>query len=224
MSALLLEIRKAFETEADARNAPLMQAYMKSRMPYYGIATPLRRKLCKPIFSRLEISTSDAWQAHVLDLWRNARFREERYAALDLAADRRAEPFHEPRLMKMYEEMIVAGAWWDYVDDLSHRVGFILSRHPEKMKRKLISWSRCGDIWKRRTAIISQISARDVDLDFLYACIEPSLSSKEFFLRKAIGWALRDYAWIDPKEVIRYVKKNESRLSPLSRREALKNL
>ncbi len=76
-----------------------------------------------------------------------------------------------------------------------------------------------------RTSLICQLTFKEkTDLALLYACIEPSLGSKEFFLRKAIGWALRQHAWTDPKEVARYVKANESRLSPLSRREALKNI
>ena len=80
-------------------------------------------------------------------------------------------------------------------------------------------------MWKRRTSIICQLGfKRDTDLDLLYACIRPSLGSKEFFLRKAIGWALRQYAWTDPGEVQRYVRDHEGKLSPLSRREALKNV
>ena len=80
-------------------------------------------------------------------------------------------------------------------------------------------------LWKRRTAILSQLTFKqDTDLDLLYDCIGPSLPSKEFFLRKAIGWALRQYAWIDPAEVERYVREHEDELSPLSRREALKNV
>jgi 3-methyladenine DNA glycosylase AlkD len=80
-------------------------------------------------------------------------------------------------------------------------------------------------MWKRRAAILCQLGfRRETDLDLLYACIEPSLESKEFFLRKAIGWALRQYAWTDPREVRRYVTANRERLSPLSVREAMKNI
>ena len=87
------------------------------------------------------------------------------------------------------------------------------------------SWSRASNLWKRRSAILCQIGLkRDIDLDLLYDCIDPNLGDPEFFIRKAIGWALRDYAWIDPREVKRYVKKHQSELSPLSRREALKNI
>ena len=128
--------------------------------------------------------------------------------------------------MKVYEELIVSGAWWDYVDDIaSHRVGPILRDYPAPMRRKMLSWSRSADMWKRRTAIICQLGFKEqTDLGLLYACIEPSLSSREFFLRKAIGWALRQHAWTDPSEISRYVRRNGARLSPLSIREALKNV
>ena len=89
----------------------------------------------------------------------------------------------------------------------------------------MLAWSAADDMWKRRSAIMCQLRAADrTDRDFLYACIEPSLTSKEFFLRKAIGWALRQYARTDPTEVRRYVEENAGRLSPLSRREALKHI
>jgi 3-methyladenine DNA glycosylase AlkD len=87
------------------------------------------------------------------------------------------------------------------------------------------AWSTDPFLWKRRISIICQLSfKKDTDLDLLYANIEPNLSDREFFIRKAIGWALRQYAWTDPKEVVRYVATHESQLSSLSRREALKNV
>lgn len=227
MSRLLSDIRRAFKKAADPRKAKAMQAYMKSEMPYYGIQTVLRREILKPIFAQVELPSSAVWQSHVLGIWRGAKFREERYAALGLAADRRAQAFHEPSVIgSLYEEMIVDGAWWDYVDDLAHRVGDILRKHPAPTKKILLKWSKSENLWKRRTAIISQLNAKkgETDVAFLYACIEPSMDSKEFFLRKGIGWALRDLAWKEPAEVKRYVRENKSRLSGLSVREALKNL
>ncbi len=93
------------------------------------------------------------------------------------------------------------------------------------MKKAMLAWSRDADMWKRRTAILCQVAAKKkTDLDLLYGAIEPNLADKEFFLRKAIGWALRAYAWVDPAEIARYVRENEARLSGLSKREALKNI
>jgi 3-methyladenine DNA glycosylase AlkD len=223
---LLRRLRAALRQAADPLKAPLMQAYMKSAMPYHGVPSPLLRQICRETFTAVPLSSARAWQGLVLDLWRPAKFREERYAAMLLAGDKRAQPFQTPAAMKLYEELIVTGAWWDYVDDIaSHRVGNILRNHPQSMRTKMLSWSRSTNLWKRRTAIICQLGFKEhTDLELLYACIEPSLGSNEFFLRKAIGWALRQHAWTDPGEVKRYVRRNRDRLSGLSLREALKNV
>jgi 3-methyladenine DNA glycosylase AlkD len=223
---LLPELRKALRQAADPARAPAMQAYMKSTLPFYGVTTALLRQVCKTTFADVRFASAPQWRAQVLDIWRKARFREERYAALYLAGEKRARPFQTPSALKMYEELIVTGAWWDYVDDIaSHRIGPILRDYPAPMRRKMLSWSRSTNLWKRRTAIICQLGFKaDTDLDLLYACIEPSLVSREFFLRKAIGWVLRQYAWTDGREIARYVRVNRARLSALSRREALKNI
>jgi len=125
----------------------------------------------------------------------------------------------------MYEELIVTGAWWDYVDVLaSHCLGELLRRHPREISKKMKEWSRSDNLWKRRSAILCQLQfKKDTDLKLLYACIAPSMDSTEFFLRKAIGWALRQYAWTDPVEIARYVREHDAALSPLSKREALKH-
>jgi 3-methyladenine DNA glycosylase AlkD len=223
---LLPKLRKALRQAGDPAKAPVMQAYMKSAMPYHGVSVPLLRQVCKAIFTDVQFATASHWQAQVLDVWRNARFREERYAALYLAGEKRARAFQTPSAMTLYEELVVTGAWWDYVDDIaSHRIGPILRDYPAPIRRKMLSWSKSTNLWKRRTAILCQLGFKaDTDLELLYACIEPSLGSREFFLRKAIGWALRQYAWTDGAEIRKYVRQNRARLSPLSCREALKNV
>jgi 3-methyladenine DNA glycosylase AlkD len=145
---------------------------------------------------------------------------------VELTGVRQAREYQTPVAMDLYEEMIVSGAWWDYVDAIaSRRVGPILRRFPVPMKRLMRQWSRCDNLWKRRTSILCQLGAKSsTDLKLLYDCIEPSIGEKEFFLRKAIGWALRQYAWTDAAEVVRYVSEKGDALSPLSKREALKNV
>ena len=223
---LLAKLRKALRQAADPAKASAMQAYMKSTMPYYGVPTPVHRALCKAVFADVEFAAAEKWQAQVLEIWRKARFREERYAAIGLAGHKHFRHFQTPTVVKMYEEMIVTGAWWDYVDSIaSHRIGQILRDYPAPMRRKMLIWSKSSDMWKRRTSILCQLGFRaETDIELLYACIEPSLGSKEFFLRKAIGWALRQHAWTDATEVRRYVERNRERLSALSIREALKNI
>ena len=223
---LLPKLRIALRQAADSAKAPAMQAYMKSALPYHGVPTPLLRKVCKTTFVDVRFASASNWQAQVLDVWRGARFREERYAALYLAGDKRARPFQTLSAMKLYEELVVTGAWWDYVDDIaSHRIGPILRDYPAPMRRKMLSWSKSNNLWKRRTAILCQLGFKEqTDLELLYACIEPSFGSHEFFLQKAIGWALRQCARADAAEIKNYVRLNRTRLSTLSCREALKNI
>jgi len=223
---LVTSVHTALIAAADPARAPGMQAYMKSAMPYLGVSAVPLRQICKALFRDLVWPDSDAWQCDVLAIWRGAEFREERYAAIELTGVKVARPFHTLAALPMYEEMIVTGAWWDYIDAIAgHRLWAILQHEGEPMKRAMLAWSTDRDMWKRRSAILCQLRAKEnTDLAFLYACIAPSLDSKEFFLRKAIGWALRQYAWTDPVEVRRYVAEHADRLSGLSRREALKNI
>jgi 3-methyladenine DNA glycosylase AlkD len=223
---LLDELRLDFVSAADPGKALKMQAYMKSLLPYYGVPMPLVRAICKKRFDKLGFDDAAAWQKAVLTLWQGARFREELYAALGLCALRAARPFQTIDALPLYEQLIVEGAWWDVVDEIAtHRLGEILHASPTPMKKAMRRWSKADNLWKRRSAILCQIKAKEnTDLELLYACIEPSLGSKEFFLQKAIGWALRQYAWTDPKPVKRYVREHDGKLSALSKREALKNL
>ena len=224
--ALAQIVRERLTAAADPARVDGMQAYMKSAMPYLGVSAVPLRAVCKEAFVGLAWPDSAAWQADVLEIWRGAEFREERYAAIELTGVKAARPFQDLSAVPMYEEMIVSGAWWDFTDAIAtQRFWPILECEGNAMKRKMLAWNADPDMWKRRSAILCQIKAKErTDLDLLYACIEPSLNSKEFFLRKAIGWALRQYAWSDPKEVKRYVRGHASQLSPLSRREALKNI
>ena len=226
MPSLANTLRAKLSEAADPARAPGMQAYMKSAMPYLGVSTVPLRKVCKGLFAGLAWPDSAAWQAEVLAIWRGARHREERYAAIELTGVRTARDFQDIDALAMYEALIVDGAWWDYVDAIAtNRLWEILQKDRAPMTKAMLGWSRDANMWKRRSAILCQIKAKGAtDLEFLYACIEPSIGSREFFLRKAIGWALRSYAWTDPDEVRRYVAANEARLSGLSRREALKNI
>ena len=224
--ALLLALRRELQRVAQPEKAKPMQAYMKSDMPYHGVPTPIADKVFKSVLNAVEFPDAEAWRRAVLYIWRNARFREERYAAIALARQRRFAKYQTFETLPMYEEMIVTGAWWDFVDTIAaHGVGVVLRTNEHPTRRAMLQWSRSTDMWKRRTSILCQLTfKKDTDLKLLYACIEPSIPSKEFFLRKAIGWALRQYAWTNPDEIRRYVARNASRLSPLSQREALKNI
>ncbi len=199
---------------------------MKSAMPYRGVSSPEQKAIWKGIFPAHSLSSRNEWQRVALTLWREAAFREERYAAIALT-DLRVYAAHRTiASVPMFEEMIVSGAWWDFVDAIAtHHLGDVLRADQSRTSALMRRWSRDGDMWKRRASILCQIRfKRDTDLTLLYDCIEPNLGDTQFFIRKAIGWALRQYAWTDPREVKRYVKANKARLSNLSVREALKNV
>lgn len=224
--ALQEAVRASLSAQADATRAEGMRAYMKSAMPCYGVATTPLRKTCKELFASHPLADKDTWRCAVLTIWREAVFREERYVAIELSGARVYKTHQATDLLPMYEEMIVTGAWWDFVDVIAiHRLGPLLLVSPEPMKKAMLEWSRSADLWKRRTSVICQVAAKQkTDLDLLHRAIEANMADKDFFLRKAIGWALRSYAYIDASFVAGYVRDNHARLSPLSRREALKNI
>jgi 3-methyladenine DNA glycosylase AlkD len=223
---LLRVLRRALAKAGTPARAEGARAYMKSAMPFHGVDAGTLRAICRHVFAVHPVESVSAWRRDVLETWRGAKFREERYAAIELTGDRRAREFQKMASLPMYEEMIVTGAWWDLVDALAtKRLGEILRHEAVPMRKAMHAWSRSGDLWKRRSAILCQNTFKaDTDLDFLFSVIEPSLGSKEFFLDKAIGWALRSYAWTDPKPVVKYVEAHRARLAPLTIREALKNV
>ena len=222
---LIEEIRNALAENANSDKAEGMRAYMKSAMPYRGVQTPIRRKLFRAIFRGHPLAQQADWRNAVLELWRDAEYREERYAALELAGATQYADFRTFDTLPMLEEMVVTGAWWDFVDEIAtHRLREMLERYPRGMSRRMRAWSRDRNLWKRRSSIICQINRKDeTELDLLFDCIEPNMSHGDFFVRKAIGWALRDLAWTDLGTVEAYVEQHHDSLSPLSRREALKN-
>ena len=224
--SLLALLRMELSRAGDPKKTAAMQAYMKSAMPYWGVQTAAQRAITRRLFEANRLETAEEWRETCLEIWRAAEYREERYAAIDLTGFKYYRQWQTLDTLPMYEEMIVTGAWWDYVDQIaSGRLGPLLRQNPSRMRNKMLQWSRSRNLWKRRSAILCQLSFKsETDLDLLYAAIEPSLASQEFFLQKAIGWALRQYAWTDPREVRRYVRVNAGRLSALSKREALKNI
>ena len=218
-------LRAELAAAANPEDALAMQAYMKSSMPYYGVRAAATKAACKRVFAKRPPATCVEWRSEVLDLWRNANHREERYAAIELLQLRRHRECWSPPMMPLLEEMIVTGAWWDLVDGLAPFAGELLRSHPKEIRPVMRDWSKDPNLWKRRVSIICQLSFKgETDLDLLYANIEPNLADRDFFIRKAIGWALRQYAWTDPNEVRRYVRAHANELSGLSRREALKNI
>jgi 3-methyladenine DNA glycosylase AlkD len=220
---LIAAVRAALRRAAQPELARPMQAYMKSATPFLGVRVPMMRTLTRAEAKLRPFTTSADLSDTVLRLWRQAGYREERYAAITLLDTPAARRLRDPALLQTLRELIVAGAWWDYVDELAHRVGDLLLSRPAEVRPALLTWTRSDDRWLRRASIICQLGTRDqADVELLTIAIESAISDSDFFLRKAIGWALRDYARTDPAWVRSFAETHE--LSPLSRREALKHL
>jgi 3-methyladenine DNA glycosylase AlkD len=224
VTAELIEaIRGELRARADPVRAPGMQAYMKSSMPYLGVPVPNVRRLTRAAAVRFPPRDLNDLRRSAQAIWRTADYREERYAATELTGLRMATGRLE--LLDLWREMIVTGAWWDHVDAVAHRIGDLLVAHPDHLTPLLRDWSRDPDRWLRRSSIICQLSLKSrTDVPLLQEVILVNAADPEFFVRKAIGWALRDYARTDPDWVRSFVGDHATVLSPLSRREALKHL
>jgi 3-methyladenine DNA glycosylase AlkD len=218
-------VRSALARAADPERAPQMQAYMKSQLPYYGVAMPDVRRIARQVFRDRPPQSRAAWEATVRALFDDATRREERYAALVLLGLPRHAAYLDADALPLLEHLVTVGAWWDIVDDVSHRVGDALLADRTRVEPVVRGWIRSDDLWLRRVAIICQLGHRDAtDLDLLVDAITPALPERAFFLRKAIGWSLREYAKTDPDWVRRFVTGHAENLSGLSKREAMKHL
>ena len=223
---LLLGLRAALAAAGDPARAVAQQAYMKSTMPFHGVTAPELRRLMRPFLAAYEPPDRVAHEATVRYLWDGATHREERYAAVAFARHRLARPWLDPDALRLHRHLVVTGAWWDLVDVVAaHLVGEVLRRHRAEVTPVVRAWARDDDLWVRRTAVLAQLGHRDeTDVDLLRDVVEATLADPSFWLRKAIGWALREYARTDPDRVRAELAGFGDRLSPLSRREAAKHL
>lgn len=216
-----------------------MQAYMISkrfsRYPgatqaapqrFLGVTSPKRKSAIKEALGQHPLETAEHWRTAIRALWDGMKAREEGYAAIDiLLGPARHRRYYTPTLFDQLDEMVVTGAWWDFVDPLATAYGSLLARNPDIIRPRILAYAVDPDLWRRRIAILCQLKARDAtDVELLTACILPNRETGEFFLDKAIGWSLRTYARHDPSFVRRFVNEHAARLAPLAKREATKHL
>ncbi|MCX2748627.1 DNA alkylation repair protein [Arthrobacter sp. MI7-26] len=216
-------IRERLRAEADPERAKAAQTYMKSAMPSLGVRVPVVRRMVLTTAKELPFVSPAELRHDVRLLWREATWREERYAAIDLTSLKSVSKDLE--MLPLYEEIIRTGAWWDFVDGVSDRICALLQHHRSTLTPLLRKWATDPDFWIRRAAITSQLKAKSAtDKELLSAVLDANLADKEFFIRKAIGWTLREYAKTDPQWVRDYVETRQAGLSQLSLREAMKHL
>ncbi len=219
---LALGLRKALEQAAAPGQAEAMSAYMKHQFTFLGVPAAARREAQKPILDALGAATGDELITFARACWADPA-REVQYAAAD--ALRRHNQALVPAHLPALAELITTRPWWDTVDPLAtHAVGPLVARHPE-LSPVMDAWVDSDDLWLARTAILHQLLWKDrTDAHRLFAYADRRASDTDFFIRKALGWALRQYARTDPDAVRTYVESRTDRLSPLTRREALKRL
>lgn len=223
-SGLVDAVLTGLAERADPERAQWQQDYMKSELPFHGVSLPETRALVRAALKVHPQRDRATWEATVRELYDEAAFREERYAALVVA--RAGRRWFDPSLLPLCRHLVVTGAWWDLVDETaSHLVGEVLLRHRAVVTPTIRAWATDEDLWLRRTAVICQLRHKgETDLDLLHDAIEANVDDPSFWLRKAIGWALRQHARTDAGWVIAEVEELGDRLSGLSRREALKHL
>lgn len=222
MHSIIKAYKEEFKKNSSREYAEGAQRYMKSKMPYYGVSSPVKKKIDSKIKKEYKLESFDEWYSVVKELWDNAKFREERYASMTIL--KQYKEYHTLKIVPLVEHMIVTGAWWDFIDEISPKVvGDLLKKYPKEMGKTLKSWNNSKHMWLRRASILAQLKFKeDTDTKLLGDFIKRTMHEKEFFIRKSIGWALREYSKTNKKWVREFIEKNKEELSNLSIREGSK--
>lgn len=212
---------EALQFDADAGLAAEMAAYMKGRFQYYGIRQPTRKAILKAFIAQYGYPTIDELDGVVRALWQQP-MRECQYCAIELATRWKKELL--PKHVELLEYMLSNKAWWDTVDLVSvNLVGNLFLNYTELERKYPDKWIASNNMWLQRAAIIYQLKYKDrTDVERLFNYCDSMAGSKEFFIRKAIGWALREYTRTNASLVEAYVERGH--LQGLSEREALRLL
>jgi 3-methyladenine DNA glycosylase AlkD len=221
-SSLIHHLETSFKATADATTAAKQSAYLRGLFPFLGIQKPLKDQLQRPLFKEHRPVTEKELIKTVNDLWAKEE-REFQYSACDLAIY--SKKLWTPAIFETFEMMIRQKSWWDTVDDIAaNLVGKLLYNHPQLIST-MDEWIQDECLWIRRSALIYQLTwKQETDAERLFRYCESTMHEKDFFIRKAIGWALRQYSKTNPQAVKQFITKNRSSLSALSIKEGSKYL
>jgi len=211
------EMFEKLEESQDPQLAIKMSAYMKSRFPFLGVSKPKLMEIIKPYIKKAAFLEPD-WD-FVNVCW-GKEYREAQYIAVEYLSAIKDKLTH--RDVERIKSLITSKPWWDITDGLDRIIGSIAIRHPEVNKTMLL-WSKSEDTWLRRVSIDFQLLRKEnTDTELLEEIIVNNFGTKEFFINKAIGWALRDYSKTNPEWVRDFISKHENNMSKLSLKEASK--
>ena len=221
MHPYITSLAKQFETHANAANAIAMKAYMRNQFEFFGIVTPLRRSITKEHIKNTPLPTYDELENILKELWQFPQ-REFHYFAVELLAVYKKE--WDKNLIKLIEYLLTHRSWWDSVDHIATELTSpYFKKFPEQIVPVTTKWNRSKNFWLQRSSIMFQKQyKKETDKELLAKHILNVADSQEFFVQKAIGWALREYSKVNPKWVKQFVKQHD--LPPLSKREALKRI
>lgn len=219
MHPFIEPVYEALKKQADPANAAAMKAYMIHHFDFFGIKTPVRDAIVKPYLKTNSLSSASELEEVIKLLWAMPE-RELQYFAIDVFVTHKK--YWNSTSIKLIEYCIIHQSWWDTVDGIcSDWLGNYFKLNPEQVILITSQWNKSNNIWLQRSSILFQKSYKKAtDTILLTNYILNCKDSKEFFIRKAIGWALREYSKINPEWVIAFVTKNK--LSLLSEKEALK--
>jgi len=221
MHSFIEPVYQAFQKQADAANASAMKAYMLNQFEFFGIKTPVRDEIVKSYLKKNTLQQFSELEQVIKELW-DMPEREMQYFAIDIFQSHKK--MWSPNSIKLIEYCIIHKSWWDTVDGIaSDWLGPYFKQFSEQTFLITSQWNKSNNIWLQRSSILFQKSyKKNTDTALLSSHILNCKDNKDFFIRKAIGWALREYSKTNPDWVIAFVAKNN--LSPLSKKEALKRI
>jgi len=214
----LLPLIKEFSKNSDADIAVQMKKYMRDQFEFFGIPSPQRKEIYKEFKNKYGIIPEEQKKEIVRWCWEAPQREYQMFAMTFLNKSAKKE---DRRILDLYEYMIITKSWWDTIDFVAaNLVGTYFKCFPELIPETTNRWIKSENIWLQRSCLLFQLKYKsNLDTDLLENFITPLSESREFFIRKAIGWILREYSKTNPAYVIKFVESNQ--LSNLSRKEAL---
>jgi 3-methyladenine DNA glycosylase AlkD len=223
MNEYILQLQKSFKENGQPDKAVKQALYMKNHFVFYGLSSPERRKLQAPFLVKQYLPKKKEAVLIIKELWQKPQ-RELHYFAQELANKYQKQV--EIKDIALYEYLITNNSWWDTVDFIAaNLIGNYFKHFPEQRQKVIDKWLQSNNKWLQRTCLIFQLKyKKETDVQLLSNCIVQLLGSKEFFINKAIGWALREYSKSNARWVVDFVENYNDKLANLSKREALRLL
>lgn len=214
-------LKTLFEEHRVPEDAVRMKSYMKNLFEFYGVKSPLRKEILRTHTKSYPVPEGDKLKELVTLMWEDPH-RELQYAAMDLMAKKTRKM--DNSWFSFFENLILTKSWWDTVDWIApNGSGRLFQKYPKQILPITNRWNSSDNIWLQRSSIIFQLKYRhETDFDLMKVYILEHASSKEFFVRKASGWAIRQYSKYNPLAVSDFIGEHKDQLSGLTIREGLK--